>query len=232
MCVAPDPHGAAGIGPSDPVSPGFAWFGKLPSVGDFVSRRMPHPLLQFWDHLCAAGMESLKSGSHASGWEVWRGCPMWAFLLPAQPGIPLCQLGVLAPSCDRVGRNFPFLATLPLPPDRIASFVPVAASLGLAWSEAIASAQTARQGIDELDAKLQASLADVLMTPVEIEDSEKTLPSGMSPSILPWPDLAATFDGNASESYWWSVPPAMTRFRARSHNGRLNGMLFLGLCEG
>jgi type VI secretion system protein ImpM len=157
---------------------------------------------------------------------------MWAFLLPAQPGIPLCQLGVLAPSCDRVGRNFPFLATLPLPPDRIASFVPVAASLGLAWSEAIASAQTARQGIDELDAKLQASLADVLMTPVEIEDSEKTLPSGMSPSILPWPDLAATFDGNASESYWWSVPPAMTRFRARSHNGRLNGMLFLGLCEG
>jgi hypothetical protein len=54
----------------------------------------------------------------------------------------------------------------------------------------------------------------------------------VSPSILPWPDLASTFDGHGIESYWWSVPPAMTRFRARTHNGTLNGMLFLGLCEG
>jgi len=44
--------------------------------------------------------------------------------------------------------------------------------------------------------------------------------------------LSVSVDGAGSESYWWSVPPAMTRFRARSHNGTLNGMLFLGLCEG
>lgn len=214
------------------ATPEFAWFGKLPAIGDFVSRRMPHPLLQFWDHLCASGMESLKAGSHATGWEVWRGCPKWAFLLPAQPGMALSQLGVLAPSCDRVGRNYPFVVTLPLPHDHLASLIAVAANLGLAWSEVIAQAQMARLGIEELDAQLQAALSTVLMNSSEVQDSEKTLPGGMNPSTLPWPDLTCTFDAHGSESYWWSVPPAMTRFRARAHMGALNGMLFLGLCEG
>ncbi len=213
-------------------TPGFAWFGKMPSVGDFVSRRMPYPLQQFWDHVSAAGMEALRAGSHASGWDVWRGCPMWAFVLPAQSGIPLSQMGVWAPSCDRVGRNFPFLVTLPLPNDRLGAFLPHAASLGLAWGEVIAQAQMARQGIEELDARLQAALAEVLTRPADGDDSERTMPGGMSPTVLPWVDLHSSFDAQGSESYWWSVPPAMTRFRARTHNGALNGLLILGLCEG
>ncbi len=211
--------------------PGFAWYGKLPSVGDFISRRMPYPLQQFWDHLCASGMESLKAGSNASGWDVWRGCPKWAFILPAQPGIPLSQIGVWAPSCDRVGRNFPFLVTLPLPNDRIGAFMPNAANLGLAWGEVIAQAQMARYGIDEVDARLQRALADVLMSPSSADDSERTLPQGMNPASLPWSDLSSTFDGEGSESFWWSVPPAMTRFRARAYSGSFNGMFFLGLCD-
>ena len=216
----------------DSTTPSFAWFGKLPSVGDFVSRRMPYSLQQFWDHFCAAGMDILKTGNAISGWDVWRGCPKWAFIVPAQSGIPMSQLGVLAPSCDRVGRNFPFLVTLPLPNDRFAFILPSAASLCLAWGEVIANAQMARSSIDELDAQLQVALAEVLMNPATIEDSERTLPNGMSPSTLPWSDLASTFDCYGSESFWWSVPPAMTRFRARSHAGTLNGMLFLSLCEG
>jgi len=210
---------------------GFAWFGKLPSVGDFVSRRMPYPLQQFWDHLCAGGMESLKAGGSVSGWDVWRGCPKWAFVLPAQPGIPLSQIGVWAPSCDRVGRNFPFIVTLPLPNERLAAFLPSAASLGLAWGEVIAQAQVARHGIDEVDARLQRALSEVLMSPSSAEDSERTLPQGMNPACLPWSDLPSSFDGAGSDSYWWSVPPAMTRFRARHHTGSLNGMFFLGLCD-
>jgi type VI secretion system protein ImpM len=217
---------------SEPATPGFAWFGKMPSVGDFVSRRMPYPLQQFWDHWCAAGLESLKASSVGSGWELWRGSPMWAFLLPAQSGIPLSQLGVFAPSCDRVGRNFPFLVTLPLPNDRTASFLPMAASLGLAWSQVIAQAQMSRQGIDDLDVALESALAGVLANPADCEDSEKTLPRGMSPLTLPWSDLASTFDGQGDESFWWSVPPVSTRFRAKTHIGAPNGMLFLGLCDG
>jgi type VI secretion system protein ImpM len=219
-------------GASSPLAlPSFAWYGKLPSMGDFVSRRMPYPLQQFWDRWCAAGLESLKAGSLASGWAVWRGSPMWAFLLPEQAEVPLSQLGVFAPSCDRVGRIFPFLVTLPLPSERTASFLPSAASLVLAWAEVVAQAQVSRQGIDELDTALEAALAAVLMNPASAEDSERTLPHGMNPSTLPWSDLPSSFDGQGRESFWWSVPPASSRFRARTHYGALNSQLFLGLCE-
>lgn len=217
---------------AETVNLNFAWFGKMPSVGDFVSRRMPFALQQFWDHWCASGLESLKASSDATGWDVWRGCPMWAFLLPAQTGIPLSQLGVFAPSCDRVGRNFPFLVILPLPQGSVASLLPLAAALGLAWGQVIAQAQVSRPGVDELDVALDVALAGVLNTPLSVEDSEKTLPHGMSPLTLPWSDLASTFDAQGNESFWWSVPPVSTRFRARTHIGAPNGMLFLGLCEG
>ncbi len=211
--------------------PAFFWYGKIPGAGDFVSRRMPYALQQFWDRWCAAGMDALRAGNNASGWEIWRGTPKWAFLLPAQPGIAFGQLGLMAPSCDRVGRNFPLLVTAPLVDSGAEALLPRAANLGLAWSDVTSQAQLGRQGIDVLDARLESALVDVLANEPAMDDGDRTLPSGMNPSILPWPNLEATFDLHGVESYWWSVPPASTGFRARTHIGSLNGMHFLELCS-
>jgi type VI secretion system protein ImpM len=210
---------------------GFAWYGKFPSAGDFISRRMPYPFQQYWDRWCAAGMEALIADHAASGWALWRSTPTWAFLLPAQPAVPLGQLGVLAPSCDRVGRNFPFLVTSSLMADNLALLLPRAAALGFAWGDVIAKAQVARQSIDLLDDQLATELAKVLASDLIGDDSENTMPRGANWSVLPWPDLATTFDIKGSESYWWSVPPVRTGFQARIHTGALNDMHFLGLCS-
>ncbi len=208
----------------------FSWFGKMPSAGDFISRRMPYALQQYWDRWCADGMEALKAGNPAHGWELWQGVPQWAFLIPAQPGLPVAQFGVLAPSCDRVGRNFPFLVTLPVAAEKVASLLPRVAPLGLAWSEVIAQVQQDRQGIDALDARLGTALSDVLAAQPAVEDNETTLPHGMNPSSAPWPDLSSRFDVHGTDSYWWSVPPTSTGFRALTYAGALNGRHFLGLC--
>ena len=56
---------------TDGATQSFAWFGKLPSAGDFVSRRMPYPLQQYWDQWCANGMEVLKDRNPVSGWALW-----------------------------------------------------------------------------------------------------------------------------------------------------------------
>jgi len=218
------PAGAAGAQGAD-----YSWFGKFPSAGDFVSRRMPYALQQFWDRWCATGMDALKAGKPANGLEFWRSEPQWAFLLPAQPGFPLAQFGVLAPSFDRVGRIFPFLVILPLVTDQLALLLPRAGSLGLAWSEVIAQGQLTRQGIDALDAWLGAALGSVLAAESAADDGIRTLPRGINPASTPWPDLATTFDVQGCTSYWWSVPPASTGFRARTHAGALNGMHFVGL---
>ncbi|MCM2252992.1 MAG: type VI secretion system-associated protein TagF [Ramlibacter sp.] len=213
----------------------FAWFGKLPSAGDFVSRRMPYAVRQFWDRWCADGMDALKASSGASGLDVWGATPKWAFLLPGQPGVPTGQLGVFAPSCDRVGRIFPFIVVAPLVPDQQSVLVDRAAALGLAWGEAVGQAQAARLGIDALDAGLHAALAETLAgEPDEDDDDDRTtLPLGIdpAPAPLPWPRLSRDFDMRGSQSYWWSVPPTATGYQARLHHGPLMTLHFLDLCR-
>lgn len=207
----------------------FAWYGKLPGSGDFISRRMPYGLQQFWDSWLAGGMESLKERRPVSGWAVWGAMPKWAFLLPCQPGVPIAQLGVLAPSCDRVGRVFPFIATTAVVEDNVAVILPRAGAIGLVWSEVIANAQATRSQVEAVDARLAETLAATLAEVAPTPDGDVTLPQGVSPTSLPWPGLSETFDIRGSESYWWSVPPASTGFRARTHLGPLNANQFCGL---
>lgn len=211
----------------------FAWFGKLPGAGDFVSRRMPYAVQQFWDGWCALGTDALKASSTATGPQVWGDTPTWGFVLPAQPGVPNAQLGVFAPSCDRVGRIFPFVVAAPLVPGQQAVWLERAAPLGLAWGDVIHRAQEARQGIEELDARLHLALAETLASEQEEEgqDEGATLPLGLHPSSLPWADLCHSFDSHGSESYWWSVPPASTGYHTRVHNGTLKAAHFLDLCR-
>lgn len=210
--------------------PNFAWFGKLPSAGDFVSRRMPYAMQQFWDRWCAGGMEILKERNSTSGWALWGNMPKWAFLVPAQPGVPIGQLGVLSPSCDRVGRNFPFLVATALLEDNFNAVMPRAAAIALAWCKVISDAQNSRTGVDVVDSLLAGALqAEMAKAPPE-QDAEVTLPPGVSPLSMPWPDLVDSFDIRGSESYWWSVPPASSGFRARSHAGPLTATQFFGLC--
>lgn len=207
----------------------FAWYGKLPSAGDFISRRMPYGLQQFWDAWLAAGMESLKERHPVSGWAVWGAMPKWAFLLPCQAGVPIAQLGVLAPSCDRVGRVFPFLTTTAIVPDNAAHVLPRAGLITLAWGAVIAEAQSARSMVETVDARLAEALITHLGDDIPTFDGDVTLPQGVSPASLPWPGLADQFDIEGTESYWWSVPPANTGFRAKTHQGPLNATQFCGL---
>ena len=212
--------------PTDSTALTLAWFGKLPSAGDFISRRMPYAVQQFWDRWCAIGLESLKERNPVSGWALWGNTPMWAFLLPAQPGVPFGQLGVFAPSCDRVGRNFPFLVTTPLTDGNLATLIPRATMVSLAWSVAITEAQVSRSHVEVLDAKLIEALTYQLAQEAPGGDADVTLPLGVSPLTLPWPELVTSFDLRGPESYWWSVPPATTGFRARTHNGQLSAYHF------
>jgi type VI secretion system protein ImpM len=219
--------------PADPAER-FAWFGKLPGVGDFVSRRMPYAVQQFWDHWCAEGVDALKAASNASGVDVWGGTPQWAFVLPAQREVPTGQLGVLAPSCDRVGRIFPFVVMTPLVSGQNKALLDRASLLGATWSRTVALAQESRLGVNAIDEGLRADLARTLATEIDAdEDPGATLPQGLEPdeTAFPWPELSREFELHGSESYWWTVPAMVPGFEARKHQGALQTIHFLGLCR-
>lgn len=87
------------------------WHGKLPSLGDFASRRLDSSFIEPWDAWLAAGLLTLRQ-RQPEGWlDAYLGSPSWRFLL--MPGVlpgaagDSAWAGVLMPSVDRVGRYFP-----------------------------------------------------------------------------------------------------------------------------
>lgn len=94
------------------------WHGKLPSLGDFASRRLDADFVAFWDGWLAAGLASLRQQSPEGWLQHYLACPAWRFvlmpgLLPAPFGAQ-AWAGVLMPSVDRIGRYFPLTLIAPL----------------------------------------------------------------------------------------------------------------------
>ncbi|MBL0283850.1 MAG: type VI secretion system-associated protein TagF [Zoogloea sp.] len=91
------------------------WYGKLPVLGDFAQRRLPHDFVVPWDAWLQRGV----AGSQAAlgnGWlDTYLTAHVWHFVL--MPGVLGNHgwAGVWTPSVDRVGRYFPFTLAAPLP---------------------------------------------------------------------------------------------------------------------
>ena len=90
------------------------WFGKMPNVGDFVSRRLPDGFVRRWDAWLQAGLALARAESGEAWLDGYLVAPVRRFWIA--PGLlgPPAWAGVLMPSVDRVGRHFPFTLATPL----------------------------------------------------------------------------------------------------------------------
>jgi type VI secretion system protein ImpM len=91
------------------------WFGKLPALGDFASRRLPDAWIAPWDEWLQAELVNARAALGDDAWTaVYMVAPVRRFWLA--PGLLTSQawLGVLMPSVDSVGRHFPFTLAAPL----------------------------------------------------------------------------------------------------------------------
>ena len=93
------------------------FFGKLPSAGDFVQRRLPPSFVDVWDrhfeNAVAASRSALDSGWH----EAYYASPVWRFLLSAETCGESAWAGIMGPGSDRVGRCFPMVIAAPVAAD-------------------------------------------------------------------------------------------------------------------
>ncbi len=87
-------------------APGF--FGKLPSHGDFLTRRLPAAFTDHWDAWLQAGMADSRARLDDAWLALYLNSPIWRFVLGAGVCGPQAVGGVMMPSVDRVGRFFPF----------------------------------------------------------------------------------------------------------------------------
>ena len=146
------------------------FYGKLPSQGDFVTRRLPWEFTSGWDDWLQQGMHASRAALGERWLALYLSAPVWRFQLG--PGVcgPLGWRGVFFASVDRVGRYFPLtLAFASAPAGTRAGVAPALAVDEARW---IAAEDAALAGLDptlpieELEQALQA-LAEPAADPAD-----------------------------------------------------------------
>ena len=85
------------------------FYGKLPIVGDFITRRLPKDFINALDQWMQSGV-SVSKEELGHGWlDLYLTSPIWRFAF--QPGVcgENAWAGILMPSVDKVGRYYPLI---------------------------------------------------------------------------------------------------------------------------
>jgi len=95
----------------------LGFYGKLPTYGDFIQKRLPTDFINPWHEWLQSGMVACRE-KDPDGWlAFYLNCPAWSFTLPAGTCGEQAVAGVTIPSVDRVGRYFNFTMASILPTD-------------------------------------------------------------------------------------------------------------------
>lgn len=137
----------------------IAWYGKLPSHGDFLQRRVPEQFLSVWDDWLQRCVAHTKQQLGESWLQTYLTSPLWRFFLCDGVIGAASFAGVMLPSVDRVGRYFPLTIFTQLPSD----LPPMAIAIhGRDWLRAIetialGALENESLRLEDFDADLQAS---------------------------------------------------------------------------
>ena len=100
--------------PTDAPANAAGWYGKLPCLGDFASRRLEPEFVTPWDAWLQRSIATSRQQLGERWLDIYLTSPMWRFILaPGICGERAC-IGVLLPSVDKVGRYFPLTFALPI----------------------------------------------------------------------------------------------------------------------
>ena len=201
------------------------WYGKIPCLGDFISRRLPADFINDWDSWLQHGMAASRVELGEQWLDLYLTGPIWRFIL--MPGVcgtaPGIWAGVLMPSVDNVGRYFPL--TIALQVDSRPGMMLTVFS-AQSWYATLERIALATLNINALPDDLDRNLADNPFSALEPSpprrnaqelavwwrDASNRLPETF---VLPTENsLADLFDAAAEDlltasargkSFWWTV---------------------------
>lgn len=93
------------------------FYGKLPSHGDFVRRRVSDAFVDAWDAWLQQCIRASKDALGPRWLDLYLTSPAWRFVCAAGVCGPAPLIGLLAPSVDQSGRYFPLTLVSELPDD-------------------------------------------------------------------------------------------------------------------
>jgi type VI secretion system protein ImpM len=168
-------------------------YGKLPSHGDFLRRRVSDAFVVRWDTWL---QESIAASRRMLGerWlEIYLTSPAWRFVCSPGAVSPLGVAGILIPSVDRVGRYFPLTIVWDLP----------------AGSNPLSVAVRAQRWFEETEAHVVQTLNQ---QDIDLEQFDATLTAlgeHLAPVFAPSPvslDAGAALSVSSGERGSWRLP--------------------------
>ena len=197
------------------------YFGKVSTLGDFVSRGLPDGLVAAWD----AWLQQCIHASQQQLGDQWLNhyltSPVWRFAIA--PGIlgPEGLGGVMMPSVDRVGRYFPLMIAAVGAPPLLDWFHKHAA-----WYDAIEDLARASLdpafGLAQFDGMPTTALSDAAQAAADAGAWRFTLEQGVGERVA-----AVALQGH---SLWWTdgspgVEPSMLMCAGMPRAERFAAML-------
>ena len=185
------------VASSTDVSPAFGmevgFYGKLPSHGDFLRRRVSDAFVRVWDPWLQECMASSRAMLGDRWLDVYLTSPAWRFACGAGTFGPAPVIGVMVPSVDRVGRYFhlTFVSELPMGANVVAAATNLDAFFDAAEQLAVDTLAEEQIDFDGFDGRV-AGLAQTL--------------TGLAPDIqiVADPDAAAVLSDNGAGR--WHMP--------------------------
>jgi type VI secretion system protein ImpM len=99
---------------NDPATTPPGVFGKLPTHGDFVNRRLPASFVDNWDIWLQDAVSDSRDQLGDEWLDVFLTSPIWRFAVSPGAVDQSAWAGMLMPSVDRVGRYFPLTLAVAL----------------------------------------------------------------------------------------------------------------------
>ena len=93
----------------------LGFYGKLPTYGDFIQKRLPTDFINPWHEWLQSGMMACRERIPDGWMTFYLNCPAWSFVLSEGLCGEQAVAGVTIPSVDRVGRYFNFTMASILP---------------------------------------------------------------------------------------------------------------------
>jgi type VI secretion system protein ImpM len=207
-----------------PAAPEAAacWFGKLPFLGDFASRRLPESFIRPWDEWLQPSLAAAKDATGDRWLDLYLTFPVWRFVMPAGLLGESNWIGVLLPSVDRVGRCFPLTICEPLARTTLEDAGLIGIDLRLAALANVGIEALDADSVDFLEQRLaglgtlRADNPAATGAPIPLEAWLQRARPGEPPSSAGWPlcgTVPATLASAASRFavaalrdrvLWWS----------------------------
>ncbi len=157
-------------------TPEVGFYGKLPSHGDFLRRRVSDGFIAAWDEWLQECLAATREALGDNWLNIYLTSPAWRFACAAGALGPKPVVGVMVPSVDRVGRSFhlALVAELPDGTDLVAATTKVTAFFEAAERLAIDTVEADRVDFERFDedvARLTSELVPIDVGAVALDGS-------------------------------------------------------------